>query len=499
MHKFFLGVALAALAGCEQGAESVAPIYDVAPIEVRDIEVTVEAAGVVEPVTTVEVKSKASGEILAVHADTGDVIEANTLLVEVDKRTPRNRLAEAEAGLEAARARRNIAQTQMSRAETLNASGTLTQSDFEQTQLEFANSQAQVVSSEVAVENARIAMEDTEVRAPITGTIIEKAVEPGMVISSPTQDVSGGSILMQMADLTAVQVRALVDETDIGKIQPGMLARVVVAAYPNQPFDGAVLKIEPQAILEQNVTRFAVIIKLDNLRGLLRPGMNAEVEISIAESAGVEAVPTAALRADEDLPATAAMLGMTESALLAQLDGLEAETVTAAGDIKPSITLGGRRTELPAGMDADRVAELMAKRSGGQDLSAEERAYLQPIIQQMFAGSGGSSRRGAGRGGFSGMANNAASRDSTVSYQFGGAYWVIAVRNGETVPLRVSTGLTDLGYTEIVSGLRPDDQVLLLPSSSLFEQQTRLQAFINERFSTTPFQQQSGGNRRFPR
>ena len=103
------------------------------------------------------------------------------------------------------------------------------------------------MSTQVAVENARITLEDTDVRAPITGTIIEKTVEPGTVIASTTQNVSGGTTLMKMADLTTVQVRTRVDETDIGKIQPGMRTRVTVAAYPNQPFDGEVLKIEPQA------------------------------------------------------------------------------------------------------------------------------------------------------------------------------------------------------------------------------------------------------------
>ena len=86
--------------------------------------------------------------------------------------------------------------------------------------LEFANAKAEVVRSQVAVENARIALDDTEVRAPVTGTIIEKNVEKGQVISSPTQDVGGGTELLKMADLRSVQVRALVDETDIGKIIP---------------------------------------------------------------------------------------------------------------------------------------------------------------------------------------------------------------------------------------------------------------------------------------
>ena len=141
-----------------------------------------------------------------------------------------------------------------------------------------------MVRTEVALENARITLEDTSVRAPSAGTIIEKTVEPGIVITSPTQAVSGGTVLMKMADLTSVQVRTRVDETDIGKIQPGMQTRVTVAAYPNQPFDGVVLKIEPQAIVEQNVTMFAVLIKLQNRGGLLKPGMNAEVRDQHRES-----------------------------------------------------------------------------------------------------------------------------------------------------------------------------------------------------------------------
>ena len=100
----------------------------------------------------------------------------------------------------------------------------------------------------MALENARIQLEDTDVRAPITGTIIAKNVERGQVISSPTSDVGGGTVLLKMADLSLVQVRTLVDETDIGKIQPGQRATVTVDAYPNRPFEGTVLKIEPQAV-----------------------------------------------------------------------------------------------------------------------------------------------------------------------------------------------------------------------------------------------------------
>ena len=480
------------LTACEQDQpESMAPLYDSAPVEIRDIEVNVEAAGVIEPEVTVEVKSKASGEILAMHAETGDVVEEGFLLVEVDKRTPRNRLAEAEASLVAAKARRAIAETQMERARTLFETGTLTETDYEQSQLEFANSEAQVIGAEVALENARIAMDDTDVRAPVTGTILLKNVEMGMVISSPTQDVSGGTILMQMADLTNVQVRTLVDETDIGKIRPGMSTRVIVAAYPNQPFQGEVLKIEPQAIVEQNVTMFAVLIRLENRGGLLKPGMNAEVDIQIANRSAASVVPTMALRADSDIPIAALMLGLEETELRSAL-GHDLGQVAASPNGAP-----------PA-FDMDRARELMQRSRSGETLSAAEQAQLDAMIQMRQQGGGANELGGrtAFDGGGMGAFNGAVGGDrpggrggsSVLEYQFGGDYWVVAMRDGEPVPTVVRTGVTDLRYSEIVAGLQPEDQVLLLPSTSLFEQQEMLQQFISDRFgASSPFSQQGGG------
>ena len=446
-----------------------------------------DAAGVIEPEVTVEVKSKASGEILAVHAETGDVVEAGFLLVEVDQRTPRNRFAEAEADLVAARARRTIADTQMERSKTLYGTGTLTETDYEQSQLEYANAEAAVIGMEVALENARIAMDDTEVRAPITGTIIQRQVEPGNVISSPTQDVSGGSILLMMADLTTVLVRTLVDETDIGKIKQGMKTRVTVAAYPNQPFDGQVLKIEPQAIVEQNVTMFAVLIRLENRGDLLKPGMNAEVQIEIASRESVAAVPTMALRADSDIPVAALMLGMAEPELREMLSASAPE-----GQETPTRQPAGRGSQLPDGIDISQMQPIIAKRRNGESLTAQEQALIDQLQARMQQSGGGMD--GGFGGGMGGGRGNAGVTASITDYQFGGDYWVVTMKGGEAVPVSVRTGLTDLEYSEIVAGLDADAEVLLLPSSSLFEQQETIQNFISARFgSATPFQQGGGG------
>jgi HlyD family secretion protein len=402
--KYFLLTALIALTGCAQETEE--RTWNIAGVSQRDIVVSVQAAGIIEPVTKVELKSKASGEILDISADTGEVVEADALLVQIDKRTPRNSLAQADAELEAAIARRDIANSQRNRSKQLFASATINEVDFETSVLEYANSKAEVVRAQVAVENARIALDDTEVRAPIQGTIIQRDVEVGQVISSPTQDVGGGTVLLMMADLRFVQVRALVDETDIGKIAADQVAIVTVAAFPNQPFKGEVLKIEPQAEEGDSVTLFAVIVTIDNEQGLLRPGMNAEVEVDIASRYGIPAVPTIALRTKRDIEAAALFTGLDEDLIRQQLRN----SSKTAGNPEPGKT--------PAA---------------------------------------------AGEG-----------------YQFSGDYWLFVMQDGVPTARKVQTGLTDLDYSEIKSGVTTAEEILLLPSSDLIMSQDRFRQMMNQ-------------------
>lgn len=418
------------LAACA-AEEDAGPAYDTAAVERRTIEVAVSSAGIVEPLASVEVKSKASGEVLELRVATGDMVDEGTLMVRIDPRTVRNRLDQSEAELTAALSRREIARTQKRRVESLRESGTLTQADLEQAVLDLANADAQVVASRVSVENARIALDDTDVRAPISGTVIVKPVEKGQVISSPTQDFAGGTLLMQMADLSEVQIRSLVDETDIGKIRPGMSAKVSVAAYPNQPFPGEVVKIEPQAVVEQNVTMFAVLVSIKNPDGLLMPGMNAEVEVSIARSEDVLTIPVMALRTNRDLETTASILGRTEGAILAALSE-SAEPAPGDPDAPETIDLRGRTIELPAG----------SQQSGSP---AKE----------------------------------------TSDYRFGGDFWVV-LDNAQREVRRIRTGVTDLDRVEVVRGLGEADRVLILPSSHLMETQQELQNFINRRVGRVP-------------
>ena len=241
-------LAVTALAGCKK--DPVPVVYQAVPVEHRDIVVTAQASGTIQPDTVVEVKSKASGEILELAVETGQLVKRGTPMVRVDPRNPRNQLAQAQADLEVAQAQLANATSQKRRADELFQSQSITEQEHETALLDYANAKANVVRAKVAVETAKDQLDDTNVLAPITGTIIEKDVERGQVISSPTKDVGGGTVLLKMADLGLVQVRTLVDETDIGKIQVGQPATVTVDAFANRPFEGSVLKIEPQAQTE---------------------------------------------------------------------------------------------------------------------------------------------------------------------------------------------------------------------------------------------------------
>jgi HlyD family secretion protein len=411
-------VATALLPACREEEPPV--VYQAVPVERRDIVVSALASGTIQPDTVVEVKSKASGEILELRVETGQLVKRGALMARVDPRNPRNLVAQAKADLEVAEARLANATSQRRRADELFESQSITQQEHENALLDYANARAEVVRARVTLDDAQDQLDDTNVLAPITGTIIEKQVERGQVISSPTRDVGGGTVLMKMADLGLVQVRTLVDETDIGKIQVGQRATVTVDAFPNRPFEGSVLKIEPQALTEQNVTMFPVLVRIDNRGGLLRPGMNSEVEIHVGQREDVLAVPNMSLRTQRDVGSAAEVLGLSAE---------EVQRKLAAQ--RPTV----RRTAL------------------GDSGAA-----------------GGATMGGTDGGGARGRAADAS---------FGGRY-IVYVRGPEgPEAVWIRTGLTDLDYSEVVEGLEPTDSVLVLPSASLVQSQREAQERIN--------------------
>ncbi len=456
--------ALVAVVVAACAKEEPPPVYQAVPVTTRDISVTAQAAGAILPDTVVEVKSKASGEILEFPVQTGELVQRGTLLARIDRRVPQNRYEQAMAQLDVANARLKNSETQLKRTQELYDAKAVTEQELETATLDVANSKAAQLSAKSDVETAKIQLDDTEVRAPITGTIIYKNVERGAVISSPTSDVGGGTVLLKMADLSLVQVKTFVDETDIGKLKPGMSANVTVEAYPNRPFRGEVLKIEPQADTIQNVTMFPVLVRINNADGLLKPGMNTEVNIAVGSAAGVLAVPNAALRTERDVASAASVLGINDQDLQQML----ADAKAASQPPKPSGDTGAgaplsdsakAAAAAAATPSREQMQALFTKMRSGATLTAEEQAMMAKMRSA-----------GGGRGGRGGQAGG-----NGQDALFGGKYIVFALRGGKPTPVYVTTGITDLDYSEVKSGLTAQDSVLLLPSASLIQAQQGLQ------------------------
>lgn len=307
---FVLISMLIGLVACNKKSESAGPQVSTTLVQRGAIEVTASADGVVEPVRKVEVKSKASGEITALTADTGDLVTQGQVLVQLLPRDAQNSHDQASADLDSDRARLQNAEAQLRRQRRLFDDGLISASEIELDELAVTTAKSQLVRTQKVLDNAAERLSETTVRSPISGTVIAKSVEVGQVVSSAVSQVSGGTLLLTLADLNEVQVRSLVDEVDIGKLRPGMSVTLRVEAFADRRFEGTIQKIEPQAVVQQNVTMFPVITRIDNQEGLLKPGMNAEMTVMIERRDQTLHVPNEAVKGLEEAFQVAALLGI---------------------------------------------------------------------------------------------------------------------------------------------------------------------------------------------
>ena len=314
--KFLLFFAVFLIVSCGgDKKEEEFKFYTLKEAGTKQLQLTVEASGTVEAISSIEIKSKASGQILYLGAEIGDYVEEGVVLARIDQRTPTNTLSQANADLEVSKVRLINAKNQFERSKRLHELGNISDKSFEDAQEAFSSARAQLVRAEVFLENARIALDDTSVRSPIAGTVISRPAEVGQVITSPTSAVGGGTLLMVMADLNKVRVRALIDEIDIGKISLRQEVVIKVSAYRDKKFVGIVSKIEPMSKVDQNVTTFPVLIDIENKDNLLLIGMNTDVEIEILNEEVPLALPAGSLRTRKDIASVAPLLGIEKTDL----------------------------------------------------------------------------------------------------------------------------------------------------------------------------------------
>lgn len=308
-----------------------------------DLEVKISATGVVEPNFKVEVKSKASGEVLKFPYEEGDWVKKGAFLLQLDKSDEVRNVAKAQANMQSSIANKKKAETTLllqkttyqtdlrtARSEVSEAEANLFESrdklqrqsdlfkkkfvskealdaaetgfkvnqenlvqakaklervqnsihDIALRETEVDLAMAELERAKIALEEAKERLDETEIFAPISGTLIDKMVEEGQIISSGISNVSGGTALATIADMKRLYVLADVDETDIGVIKLNQLVIITADAFPGSFFKGKVTRIAPQGKVEESITIFKV--KLEILgpgKEILKPMMTANVDI----------------------------------------------------------------------------------------------------------------------------------------------------------------------------------------------------------------------------
>ncbi len=313
-------------------------------VEKGDLAKSVVATGKIQPVTNVEVKSKASGIVQNLLVDYGDTVKKGQVLAELDKQQILAQVNQQRASLEASEAAERAAAADLERAKVdaegpdvpllkrayeraqgMAKDGVVSASALEDTQKNYelaVNKQqlgkANVISSaaklrqaQAQVSQAKAQLEEKEeeyrnstIVAPLDGMVLSRDVEVGDAVSSILVLGSSATLVMTLGDIHEVYVKGKVDETDIGKVYIGQPARIKVESYKDRTFSGKVTKISPMGVEKDNVTTFEVRVSIDNAKGELKSQMTANAEIILEEHKGVLMIPEGSLIYDKDRKAS---------------------------------------------------------------------------------------------------------------------------------------------------------------------------------------------------
>jgi HlyD family secretion protein len=331
------GVCLAAVYGYTVMARPAVPIDParLATVERGDLARSVVATGKIEPITKVEIKSKANGIIKELRAQVSDTVVEGQVLAELDRDNLAARLREAtaaltgaEANLKAAEAeleknrveaagpdvalaRRNLDRAEQLASEKLispqtldDARGALDQAVNRQaaSRTQLGVGEARVAQARAAVAQARAAADrsgeeltNATIRSPIDGVVLSRDVEVGSPVSSILNLGSAATLVMVLGDIRQVYVKGKVDEADIGLVKLGQAARIRVETFKDRPFHGRVTQIAPMGVERDNVVNFEVRVSIDNSAGELRANMTSNAEIVLEEHTGTLIVPERAV------------------------------------------------------------------------------------------------------------------------------------------------------------------------------------------------------------
>lgn len=281
--------------------------YKTTPLIIGDITEKITASGTINPLSTVSIGTQASGRIAEIYVDYNSEVKQGQLLALIDQDNAKANVAQREAALEIAKAQVAVEENNikyykktLDRISKLNASKYSAVKDLEAAERDYDNAvaqlsleQAQVKQAEAALNSAQTELSYTEIKSPVDGIVISKAVEVGQTVAA---SFSTPELFSVAEDLTKMQIEASVVEADIAKVKDGQTARFTVDSYNDEYFYGKVVQVRNEAVTTSNVVTYTVVIEIDNSALKLKPGMTANVEIITADIKNALLVPNQALR-----------------------------------------------------------------------------------------------------------------------------------------------------------------------------------------------------------
>ncbi len=330
-----LVVALAAGAWWWRADVDDAPRWRTATTSRGPLVAVVSASGTINPVASVQVGSQVSGQLRDVLVDFNSEVRAGQVVARIDPETFRHRVRQAQADLDAARAQVAVQQAQVSarRAELTRAEVTLADARVDLSRkeqllarnfissaerdraralmraleedvhaaraaLEVAgaqvrNSEATVSQRAAALAAAQVDLDRTVIRSPVDGVVIKRSIEPGQTVAASLQ---APELFVIAKNLHDMQVDTAIDESDIGRIRPGLSGTFTVDAYAGRSFTGEVRQVRKAPVNVQNVVTYTVVLGFENPNSTLLPGMTASVRIETDRRGDATQVPNAALR-----------------------------------------------------------------------------------------------------------------------------------------------------------------------------------------------------------
>jgi len=311
-----------------------------AKVERGDLAKSVVATGKIEPITKVEVKSKASGIVKKLYVEYGDKVKKGQVLAELDKEEIQARVDQARAQLEASEASLNGTRADLvrarvdaegpdvpllkrayERAQGMAKEGVVSASALDDAQKNYemslnkqnvAKAQLQVLQAKIGQAQGQVSQDRanlkqleeqlsyTTIESPLDGIVLSRDVEIGDAVSSILVLGSTATLVMTLGDTSEVYVKGKVDESDIGKVYLGQPARIKVESFKDKTFTGKVTKISPMGVEKDNVTTFEVRVSINNPEGMLKAMMTANAEIILEEHKNVLQIPEGAIIYDKD-------------------------------------------------------------------------------------------------------------------------------------------------------------------------------------------------------